>query len=153
MIVTFPYGAMGCSLVCDCGIYLWCHGLVCGLWLWHFRMVPWVGLWLWHFLMVPWVGLWSVIVAFPYGAMGWSVVCDFGISFSSHGLVCGLCCWPFLVLLTWYLTLNPPIPTKVVCFSRLLKCLRRLYGKQCGPRSECSYRISQFWVHAVCLYI
>ena len=26
--------------------------------------------------------------------------------------------------------------TKVVCFSRLLKCLRSLYGKQCGPRSD-----------------
>ena len=25
--------------------------------------------------------------------------------------------------------------TKGVCFSRLLKCLRSLYGKQCGPRS------------------
>ena len=32
------------------------------------------------------------------------------------------------------LTLNAPIPTKVVCISRLLKCLRSLYGKQCGPR-------------------
>ena len=36
------------------------------------------------------------------------------------------------------LTLNVPIATKVVCFSRLLKCLRSLYGKQCGPRSDCS---------------
>ena len=35
------------------------------------------------------------------------------------------------------LTLNAPIATKVVCFSRLLKCLRSLYGKQCGPRSDC----------------
>ena len=33
------------------------------------------------------------------------------------------------------LTLNAPITTKVVCFSRLLKCLRSLYGKQCGPRT------------------
>ena len=39
------------------------------------------------------------------------------------------------------LSLNAPIPTKVVCFSRLLKCLRSLYGKQCGPRSDCSYLI------------
>ena len=31
------------------------------------------------------------------------------------------------------LTLNPLIATKVVCFSCLLKCLRSLYGKQCGP--------------------
>ena len=30
------------------------------------------------------------------------------------------------------LTFNAPISTKVVCFSRLLKCLRSLYGKQCG---------------------
>ena len=41
---------------------------------------------------------------------------------------------------------------QVVCFSRLLKRLRSLYGKQCGPRSDCSYRSSLFWVHAVCFY-
>ena len=50
------------------------------------------------------------------------------------------------------LTLNAPIATKVVCFSRLLKCLRSLYGKQCGPRSDCSYMSSLFWVHTVCFY-
>ena len=38
-----------------------------------------------------------------------------------------------------FLILNLPITTKVVCFSRLLKCLRSLYGKQCEPRSDCSY--------------
>ena len=48
-----------------------------------------------------------------------------------------------------YSTLNAPIATKVVCFSRPLKCLRSLYGKQCGPRSDCSYWSSLFWVHAV----
>ena len=36
-------------------------------------------------------------------------------------------CFKYLVL-----TLNAPIATKVVRFSRLLKCLRSLYGKQCG---------------------
>ena len=35
------------------------------------------------------------------------------------------------------LTLNVPIAIKVVCFSCLLKCLRSLYGKQYGPRSDC----------------
>ena len=50
------------------------------------------------------------------------------------------------------ITLNVPFATKVVCFSRLLKCLRSLYGKQCGPRSDCSYRSSLFWVHAVCFF-
>ena len=45
-----------------------------------------------------------------------------------------------------------PIATKVVCFSRLLKCLRSLYGKQCEPRSDCSYRSSLFWVYTVCFY-
>ena len=44
------------------------------------------------------------------------------------------------------------IATKVVCFSCLLKCLRSLYGKQCGPRSDCSYRSSLIWVYTVCLY-
>ena len=47
------------------------------------------------------------------------------------------------------LTLEAPIATIVVCFSRLLKCLRSLYGKQCGPRSDCSYRSSLFWVHTI----
>ena len=46
------------------------------------------------------------------------------------------------------LTLNVPISTKVVCFSHLLKCLRSLYGKQCGTRPDCSL----FWVHTVCFY-
>ena len=51
-----------------------------------------------------------------------------------------------------HLTLKAPIATKVVCFSRLLKCLRILYGKQRGSRSDCSYRSSLFWVHTVCFY-
>ena len=45
------------------------------------------------------------------------------------------------------LTLNTPITT-----SRLLKCLRSFYGKQCGSRSDCSYRSSLFWVHTVCFF-
>ena len=36
-------------------------------------------------------------------------------------------------LLKRMLTLNEPIATKVVCFSRLLKCLRGLYGKSVDP--------------------
>ena len=45
------------------------------------------------------------------------------------------------------LNLNASIATKVVCFSRLLKCLRSLYDKPCVPRSDCSYRSSLLWVH------
>ena len=56
----------------------------------------------------------------------------------------------FKEIFTRILTLNAPITTKAVCFSRLLKCFRSLYGKQCGPRSDCSY--SLLWVHAVCFY-
>ena len=48
--------------------------------------------------------------------------------------------------------LNAPIATKVVCYCRLLKCLRSLYDKQYGLRSDCSYRSSLFWVHAVFFY-
>ena len=33
-----------------------------------------------------------------------------------------------------------------------LKCLRSLFGKECGPRLDCSYRSNLFWVHAVCFY-
>ena len=40
------------------------------------------------------------------------------------------------VLFLIRLSLNTPISTKVVSFSRLLKCLRSLYGKPCGPISE-----------------
>ena len=49
-------------------------------------------------------------------------------------------------------SLNAPITTKVVCFSHLLKCLRSLYDKKGGPRSDCSYRSSLFRVHTVCFY-
>ena len=48
------------------------------------------------------------------------------------------------------LILNAPIATKVVCFSRLPKCLRSLYGKQCGPRSDCS---SVLGPHCLFLYL
>ena len=41
---------------------------------------------------------------------------------------------------------------KSSAYSRLLKCLRILYGKQRGPRSDCSYRSSLFWVHTFCFY-
>ena len=58
----------------------------------------------------------------------------------------------FAAVLIGALRVNAPIATKVVCFSRLLKYLRSLYGEQCGPRSDCSYRSSLFWVHAVCFY-
>ena len=53
---------------------------------------------------------------------------------------------------TCIITLKAPITTKFVCFSRLLKCLRSLFGKQCGPRSDWSYRSSLFWVQTVCFY-
>ena len=51
-----------------------------------------------------------------------------------------------------FITLNAPIATKEVCFSHLLKCLRSLCGKQCGPRSDCSHRSSLIWVLDVCFY-
>ena len=61
--------------------------------------------------------------------------------------------WQKMILPTeGFLTLNAPITTKVVCSSLMLKWLRSLYGKQCGPRSDCSFRSSLFWVHAVCFY-
>ena len=56
------------------------------------------------------------------------------------------------LLRSFELTLKAPIATKVVCFSCLLKCLRSIYDKQCGLRSDCSYRISLSWVHVVCFY-
>ena len=45
----------------------------------------------------------------------------------------------FQVFSLGHLTLKAPI-TKVVCFCFLLKCFRRIFGKHCGLRSDCSYR-------------
>ena len=36
------------------------------------------------------------------------------------------------------LTINAPIPTKVICFSLLLKCFKKPQWQKCGPRSVCS---------------
>ena len=81
------------------------------------------------------------------------------VSWCHVTLCCVWCYAPTKVLILYirtyylnFLTINAPIATKVVCFSGLLKCLRSLYGKQCGPRTDCSYRSSLFWVHAVCFY-
>ena len=49
------------------------------------------------------------------------------------------------------ITLNAPIATKVICFSRLLKCLRGLYGKQCGPRLDCEQSV--LGPHCLLLYL
>ena len=70
------------------------------------------------------------------------------VEYSTNEPLCPIVAW------SWF-TLNAPIATKVVCFSRLLQCLRSLYSEQCGPRSDCSYRsslFSLFWVQAVCFY-
>ena len=47
------------------------------------------------------------------------------------------------------LTLKAPITTIVVCVADYFKshCC-----KQCGSRSDCSFRSSLIWVHTVCLY-
>ena len=91
-----------------------------------------------------------IILIVPYGLLiaetgmnlNWAVMS--GQVFTSPFLV------PIFMTITWskatakgivtgkILTLKAPITTKVVCFPRLLKCLRSLYGKQCGPRSDCS---------------
>ena len=63
---------------------------------------------------------------------------------SKNEMICNVCGIQMHIL-----TINAPITTKVDCFSRLLKCLRSLCGKQCGPRSDCSYRSILIWVHAV----
>ena len=69
----------------------------------------------------------------------WPLVKSWESSLSVRGFAL-LSCSSTLFLLQ--LALNLPIATKVICFSRLLKSLRSLYGKQCGLRSDCSYRSS-----------
>ena len=51
------------------------------------------------------------------------------------------------------LFLNASITTNVVCFSRLLKCLRSLYGKQCGPRLDCSKEQSVLGPRCLLLFL
>ena len=52
--------------------------------------------------------------------------------------------------------LRKPASENVVCLYPLLDILANfsnlflLTGKQCGPRSDCSYRSSLIWVHTVC---
>ena len=77
---------------------------------------------------------------------------NFHILQFSRSLWASIIAYSILITVLQTSTLNAPIATKVACFSRLLKYLRSLYGKQWGPRSDCSYRSSLFWVHAVCLY-
>ena len=50
------------------------------------------------------------------------------------------------------LTFNAPISTKVVCFSRLLKCLRSLYGKQCGIDQTAPKEQSVLGPHCLLLF-
>ena len=53
-------------------------------------------------------------------------------------------------------TPRKPASENVVCLCRLLNILANFSnlflhtGKQCGPRSDCSYRSSLIWVHTVC---
>ena len=66
----------------------------------------------------PWVNM-QASVGFHCMHMGTFCRVEFNVNVTDHKIM---------------LTLNVPIAIKVVCFSRLLKCLRSLYGKQCGPR-------------------
>ena len=108
----------------------------------------------WHFAGVPmvvrfvyWIGFLLVILAQTPPSHSVKEVDD-------TTKLPKLCTWNPTEETFWIrvLILNAPIATKVVCFSRLLKCLRSFNCKQCGPRSDCSYRSSLFWVHAVCFY-
>ena len=58
----------------------------------------------------------------------------------------------FIQMLGKILTLKAPITAKIVCLCHLLECLRSLFDKQCRPRSDCSCRSSQIWVHTVCRF-
>ena len=49
------------------------------------------------------------------------------------------------------LTLKAPITTIVVSLSSV-SYFKSHFCKQCGPRSDCSFRSSLIWVHTVCLY-
>ena len=103
----------------------------------------------WLLIKGSWV--WSRLACYFHGDWAW-------IFFYGHWLLLPLIQEGLLSITSesmcteYCLTLNVPIATKVVCFSCLLKCLRSHFGKQCRPRSDCSYRSSLFWVHTVCFY-
>ena len=120
---------------------------------WCLMMVEWL------FLAVPWGCLWFVIVVFPdhthllflrhYLKGLLQQIVDFNktvyLEFYDLLTVCTFSPRKYFVQIRVesqlrghsyeplsdcvYLTLNASIATKVVCFSRLLKCLRSLYGK------------------------
>ena len=71
-------------------------------------------------------------VYFPCSTVGWSVVCDGGI-FRSNSFFSGDDAQLISAEIRTNLTLNAPISTKVVCFSRLLICLRSLYANSVYP--------------------
>ena len=62
-----------------------------------------------------------------------SNVTDYAAVKESFVQLCNTFKVPKSISCTAHLTLNAQMATKVVCFSRLLKCLKSLYGKQCGP--------------------
>ena len=75
------------------------------------------------------------MAALPRGAMRLSAVVI--VIFPDHTRLLVLQIVMYIALIRLFhipclvcnLTLNAPITTKVVCFSRLLKCLRSLYSK------------------------
>ena len=116
------------------------YGMLCFEWLWHIKMRSLACRSPLLCSQVAYIALKGSYCLFPWKKTG--------LKCSRHKIQT-----TFLgqrIVVEWGLTLKAPNSTKVVCFSRLLKCLRSLYGKQCGPRSDCSY--SLFWVHAVCFY-
>ena len=82
-------------LICLPGVSWWlsgsssrCHGVVCSLWLWYFLIILtyyfWRGIenWLFAFIVLQMYCYYKCSVALPHGAVGWSAVCDCGISWS-----------------------------------------------------------------------
>ena len=57
---------------------------------------------------------------------------------------------PILMILVSKSMVHRALSDRIYLVLELLSPLRSLYGKQCGPRSDCSYRSSLFLVHAVC---
>ena len=98
---------------------------------------------------VLWLIMWTVLSIFD-GVCSYLAQWLICLSFVDYNKGFRSLIWPWSqTKYTIYLTLNVPIATKFVCFSRLLKCIRSLYAKRCRPRSDCSYL---FWVHTVCFY-
>ena len=116
-----------------CGSSSRCHMFVCGLWLWFFLIIlTYFFLFYWQMSIIICNHIrsvyfaWFVFLVSRYGCVtlpsGW------------HGVVFSLCLWYFLIILTYYFSLNSVIAHIYIC--RIIYTRRLLLGLICFHHSH-----------------